>query len=315
VRKRIVGALGAVVLFVLAAPALSFGQAAPAQPSLQSLLHKIVVAQTQDLSEFVGELVALDSDRVQLVSPSGVILMIARDRLKSIHEADPVQLQTLQIQDAASTTLLTVPTAFPMRPGSLLVSDTELVGVTASYGLTRYLSLWGGATFTGTALNVRLAADLAQGFVGVSAGSFVGVNWFGSLTDLIIPYASASFGSVKANVTVGLGGVLTLDTSLPLGVDLAAFAVVLGGRLPLFPSVALVTENWLILPYDPFLGTITDSMTVVAAAAVRFEGSRLSLDVGLALPFTMDPTGIQGAFGFFTSVFPVPLLGATYRIY
>jgi len=312
--KRIAACV-VLALLLLHLPPLAFSQTDTEEFSpFGSLQNKQVVVQTQDRREFFGQLVDVREDRIELADAGGVVVQIMREQVKSIREVEPRQLESLQFQDASSSRLIMVPTAFPMEPGSLLISNVEIVGVTASYGLTRHLSLWGGATFTGTALNVRLSAELAEGLVGISLGSFFGFNWFGSLTDLIIPYASASIGSVKANLTGGMGLVMTMDTYLPLGIDLNGFTVVVGGRLPLIRSTALIFENWLILPYDPFFGKITRSMTAVLAAVIRFPGNRLSWDVGLALPFTVDPDGIQGLFGLFSSVFPVPVLSATYRI-
>ena len=303
------------VLLVLALPPLAFSQTDQAESfPLESLLNKQVIVQTQDRREFLGQLVDVHEDRIELADAGGVVVQIMRERVKSIQEIKQRRLASLQLQDASASRLIMAPTAFPMEPGTLLISNIELVGVTASYGLTRNLSLWSGATFTGTAVNVRLSSELADGLVGISLGSFIGVNWFGSLTDLIIPYASASIGSAKANLTGGIGGAMTMDTHLPLGIDLNAFVVMAGGRLPLFRSTALIFENWLILPYDPFFGTITQSMTVITAAVIRFPSTRLSWDIGLALPFTVDPDGIQGLFGWFSSVFPVPILSVTYRI-
>ncbi len=309
-----VGVCVVLFLFGLAVPPLVFSLEDQAEPSsIESLLNKQVIVKTYDRREFFGQLVNVNDDRIELVNASGVVVQIIKERVKSIHEVEPRRLASLQPQDAASGRLIMAPTAFMMEPGTLLLSNVEVVGVTASYGLTRNLSVWGGATFAGTALNVRFSAELARGVVGLSLGTFVGINWFGNLTDLLIPYGSVSFGSVKANFTGGMGFVTTMDTHLPLGIDFNAYAVVVGGRLPLFKSMALIFENWLLLPYDPFMGTFTQSMTVILAAVVRFPGTRLSWDVGLALPFTADPDGIKGIFGWFSSVFPIPLLSVTYR--
>ncbi len=298
------------VLLTALFPASAFGQSDQFTP----FVNKQVWVETSNGGTFRGELLEAGDDRVQVVNADGIILQIPRDRIRSIHEIQQSANGSPALEDAASDRLITVPTAFPMEQGRLQMSNIEIVGVTASYGLTRNFSLWGGATFTGTALNARFAFDLAHGSAGISVGSFVGVNWFGSLTDLIIPYSSFSIGSASRNVTVGVGGIFALSTDLPMYLDFTSFVFVLGGKLPLSSGLALVTENWLLLPYDTFLNAFDEDPTLLPALVLRFTGSRLSWDIGLAVPFTVDPSGFLGAFGLFNAVYPIPLASITYRI-
>jgi hypothetical protein len=293
-------------------PATAFGRADETAPEPYSFLNKQVWLETTNGFTVWGELTWVDGEKLEIVNADGITIQIDRDRVKSIVRIAPSNERRLPPFDAASNRLLLLPTAFPLAQGQLLVSNTDLVSVSASYGITNNFSLWGGATPIGTAISGRFSFELINGVFGVSMGSYVFFNPLGSMTDFVVPFAITSIGSGSFNLTVGLGGIFTMTTNLPISFDFVSVAVVLGGIIPLSSTVGILTENWLLLPYDTLYYAFDQTPTCIPILVVRISGSRLSWDFGLALPFTFGPTG--QVIGLFGPLFPLPVLGLTYRI-
>ena len=281
----------ALVVLTASLPAAAFGQSDETAPEPFSLLHNQVWLETTNGATFWGELIRVDDEKLEILNTDGIIVQIDRERVRSIVKITPSNERRLPPFDAASNRLMLLPIAFPLAPGQLLVSNTDLVSVSASYGITRNISLWGGATPVGTAINARVSFEIARGVIGVSMGSYVFFNPLGSMTDFVVPFAITSIGSGSFNLTVGLGGIFTMTTNLPISFDFVSVAVVLGGIIPLSSTVGILTENWLLLPYDTLYDAFGQTPTCVSVLVVRISGRRLSWDLGLALPFTFGPTG------------------------
>jgi hypothetical protein len=127
---------------------------------------------------------------------------------------------------------------------------------------------------------------------------------------LFIPYFLASFGSENRNLTVGAGGAVSFANPAPSAfLDYAALVVVLGGKLPLSSTTAIITENWVVFP--DFQTTAPDPTIVMAfpTAVFRIAGNRLSWDIGATFPFEARSSGVRATLGF-----PMPILTVTYRI-
>jgi hypothetical protein len=78
--------------------------------------------------------------------------------------------------------------------------------------------------------------------------------------------------------------------------------VVLGGKIPLSSTTALITENWFVIPPNP------QELVILPAVVFRIAGNRLSWDIGATYPMTVTSTS-------FSSLgFPIPILTLTYRI-
>ncbi len=216
-------------------------------------------------------------------------------------------------QDAAANRLIVMPTGFPMERGEFHVTDQEIIIVTASYGLTDYLTLWGGVSIPGMVLSGRLSVTPTPS-VGLSAGAFLGVEWFEGYT-LVLPYALASFGSPEHNATVGGAGIFTLWPREEVGYSGAVLAI--GGRTVLTPTAALVGEMWTIWPKPDGIRPAAVPLVFTPAGVFRIAGNRLSWDLGAVVPLFLryyEGDGFSlGGVGDDT-VIPIPIVSVTYRI-
>jgi preprotein translocase subunit YajC len=277
---------------------------------LDDSLNKMVRVETIGGGTFQGELLKVQEDRIELLNGDGIILQISRKEIKGVVEINPEKGENLYFQDASANRLIVIPTGFGMEEKEFHIADIEILGITSSYGLSRNFSVWAGVSIPGAVFNARFSFTLADDFIGASVGSFVGLNWLGPLYSLFIPYLITSFGSENRNITVGAGGVFLLTTSPSSSFDFVSLAAVIGGKFPLSSTAALITENWIILPYS--MTAFADTAMLFPAVAFRIAGNRLSWDIGVTVPVTVGVSGIQSLFGQY--YIPIPILSLTYRI-
>jgi hypothetical protein len=293
-----------------AEPGLDAGAAVPAE----ELVGRAVRVETDGGGIFQGTLVLADPERLELVQSDGQIVAVSRGQVRRLQEIPADKGVRAFYQDSASNRLIFAPTGFAMEPGELHITDTELVFVTASYGLNDYLSFWGGISPLGALASVRGILPLGGRFA-VSAGAFVGLEWLLGLTDqpvagLLLPYLLASWGEPQNNLTVGTAWALTVDGAN--GVQSFGLVAVVGGKIVLTATTALVSENWLIWG-ERGEGTGWDAIPLCGffGVAFRIAGGRLSWDIGAIMPLGFDGgvTGLAGG-----PFVPLPWLSVTYRI-
>jgi hypothetical protein len=208
---------------------------------------------------------------------------------------------TAEPADPNYSRLLFAPTGRPLRKGDGYFSDHELVFPGFSYGLTDNVSVSGGvSTIPGLGLSEQLVYFSPKIGVGlsdraaVSVGALLaGVGGAGDdLGTLGIAFAVGTFGSRDHSLTAGLGlaremGDRFADTE-PI--------LMVGGQTRLSRSIALVSENWLVLDGEVSLSEQPFGL------ALRFFHGRLSADVGVVLVGELLDEG-----------FPLPWVSFTYH--
>jgi hypothetical protein len=197
--------------------------------------------------------------------------------------------------------LMFAPTGRPLRQGDGYFSDHELVFPGFAYGLTDHVSLSGGvSTIPGLGFSEQLVyfspkvgLELSRR-AAVSIGALVaGVGGSDDdLGSLGIAFAVGTFGSRDHSLSAGFG------LARELGDRFAATEpiLMLGGQTRLSRSIALVSENWLVLDGDVPLSEQPFGL------ALRFFNGRLSADVGVVLVGELLEEG-----------YPLPWVSFTYH--
>ena len=205
-----------------------------------------------------------------------------------------------RFDDPNETRLMLAPTARPMRRGEGYFSSHELVFPGFGYALTDNVSLAGGlSAIPGLGLSEQLAyvspkigVQLSDRAALALGGLLAGVPGSGDdLGTIGVGYALGTFGTRATSLTVGVGFLRELGDRYASTEPLVMF----GGQHRLGRSVAVVSENWLILDGEvrwneqPF------------GLALRFFNERLSADVGVVLIGEVLEEG-----------YPIPWVSVTY---
>ena len=196
--------------------------------------------------------------------------------------------------------LMFAPTGRPLRQGDGYFSDHELVFPGFSYGITDNVSVSGGvSTIPGLGLSEQLVyfspkvgfelSDRAAVSIGALAAGVGGDDDLGTLG---IAFAVGTFGSRNHSLTAGLG------LARELGDRFADTEPILmiGGQTRLSRSIALVSENWLVLDGEVPLSEQPFGL------ALRFFNGRLSADVGVVIVGELVDDG-----------YPLPWVSFTYH--
>ena len=306
----------AVLLVILSCSSVCAQQSLTSNVDLSGSIGRIVRVDTVGGGTFQGRLLKTEEDRIELLNADGLILQISRSEIKSALEIKPQGGVNPYFQDASSNRLIVIPTGFGMEEKEFHIADLEIIGVTASYGVSRHFSAWAGVSIPGFVVNARFSFSIANDFIGTSVGSFAALSW-APMTDsgmagqgLFIPYLITSFGSENENLTIGAGCVVTFNNSAPSDfLGFGALVAVLGGKLPLSSTTALITENWVIVPHYQTSPGDSAIVMVLPAVVFRIAGNRLSWDIGATYPFEVYSAGVRSTLGF-----PLPILTLTYRI-
>lgn len=283
----------------------------PAESLLQelSLAGKMVIVKTSGGGSFRGLLLGSSADRLELVDGEGRIVALARSSVISCEAIDLSRDQAEYFQDSASNRLIVMPTGFAMDKGELHVASQEIIAITMSYGISDHLSLWAAVSFPGGLVNLRWAFQPAEK-TAISAGALVGLNWLD--TGLLgLPYVLASFGHENRNFSVGAGMPFLWTSSGGLYANAAV--ATLAGKIIVSPTSSVVTENWIVFHESEADGWW--AATVLPAVVFRIAGERLSWDIGLVIPLTVDPGAADFVSGLADgTLIPIPLLSVTYRL-
>jgi hypothetical protein len=305
------------VLLALVATGAAAEEAAPGavtDAAIERSIGRPVRVQTAGGGSFQGLLLAVADDRIEVQESDGRIVAIGRDQVTSLQEIPEGRGVRAFYQDSAANRLIFAPTGFAMEPGELHVTDTELIVVTASYGLNDHLSFWAGVSPLGAVASARGILTFGDTFA-LSAGAFVGLEWLLGLTGqpvtgLLLPFVLASWGEPENNATAGCAWALTADGAN--GVQSFGLVAVVGGKLVLTATTALISENWLVWG-ERYYESGWDAVPLAGlfALAFRIAGDRLSWDIGAVAPLAFDG-GVTGLFG--GEFVPLPWLSVTYRI-
>lgn len=198
----------------------------------------------------------------------------------------------LYVSDPNASRYLYGPSAFMLKQGQGYFAQKELLFSSIAYGVTDWLTLQTGgvipAWFVEDGFNLIGALKLGTSitdFVHVAAG----------VQSFFLPTEEAAAGLAFASLTLGVrDGNVTVSGGLPFsyrdGSRITGDALLtLSASMRISPSMALVTENWLILGQD----------FVVGSVAGRFFGDRLATDVGVIVVSDVE--------------FPIPWLGFAYN--
>ena len=219
-------------------------------------------------------------------------------------ESVPVDAETLTRRpDPNYSRLMLLPSGRPLRKGDGFFSVHGLVypGVAAfpgfTVGVTDNVSLAGGVSMIpGVGLSQQLFfVSPSVGFtfsdtVAVTFGAFLADSGEDGIDPFGLGFAVATFGKPRASLSVGFAAARELDSygrTDPI--------LIVGGQVRLARSVALVTENWLMLDGAPV-------SQQPYGFAVRLFGERLSADIGLVLVAEELDDGI-----------PIPWISFTYH--
>jgi hypothetical protein len=307
-------ALVGVMMLVLGSVHAAADEDEEVDAAIERSIGRPVRVQTLGGGSFQGVLLSVTRDRLEVLESDGEIVTLSRGQVRALQEIPGGEGMRAFYQDSASNRLIFAPTGFAMEPAELHVTDTELIVVTASYGLNDYLSFWVGISPLGAVASARGILPLGDS-VALSAGTFVGLEWLLGLTGqpvtwLLMPYALASWGEPENNLTIGCAWALAADRLN--GLQSYGGVAVVGGKLVLTATTALVSENWLIWG-ERFPGDGWDPIPLAGlfAVAFRIAGDRLSWDIGAIAPLGFDG-GVTGLFG--GEFVPLPWLSVTYRI-
>jgi len=238
-----------------------------------------VVVELKDGGRLIGRVLREDDSVVRLRTNAGLELDVPREAIASLRPAGERRAEPERL-DPNYSRLMFGPTGRPLRKGDGYFSDYELLFPGVAVGLTDNLSLAAGmSTIPGAGFDEQVfyvSPRLGHRFsdtVSASVGGLYATLRYdeGERDSLGILFGVGTFGGAKRSLTVGLG----LADALEGGFDPTPILMV-GGTVTLNRHVALVSENWFVLGRDVDLGEQP------LGAAVRFFGSRVSADVGLA---------------------------------
>ena len=293
-QRRLITALLFASIFLLL-PVRTSAQAEAQSDSLVSVA-------LNDGTTMQGRIIQEREDTITIVTLGGLEVKIPRSSVVSI---EPIRGRVvggrLYRTDPNYSRLLLSPTGRPLHKGDGYFSDFWVFFPGVAYGLTENVSMLAGMTILpGLGLDEQLyyvaprIGTRASDNVAVSAGAL----YMTLLTEGIsggIVFGVATFGQEDKSFTAGLG----LPYLKEEGRDFA-FAenpiLMLGGNVRLGNSIALVTENWLILGDGFDLGEQPFTL------ALRFIGERIAVDAGVLVVGSILDEG-----------FPVPLLSFTYN--
>jgi hypothetical protein len=294
------------------------------QPELAELIGEPVRIDTEGRGNFQGILLSVGPDRVEIEGSDGEITQISRRTITEVQVIASDAKGRSFYQDSAANRLLVIPTGFAMEPGEFHIADQELVVVTGSYGLGDHVSFWAGISPVAAVFSGRFIATIAETFA-ISVGSFAGLEWVGTTSSafsgMVLPYGLASYGKSNNNVTIGGGPAFFLSTDT--GLETVGAVAVLGGKLVLTATTALVTENWVVWGKRYSLAALEPRwdalpLFIVPGLVFRIAGMRFSWDIGAVLPLqsyydvesNRDRIGGLGG-GVWI---PIPWISVTYRI-
>jgi len=229
---------------------------------------RVVSITTNDGSTFVGRVVAVHPESVDLQTSAGrvTIAFATMKPLSSIGEAG----HEGWFENPNQTRLFFAPTARMLKKGQGYFSDYEVLFPGVSFGVTDNISIGGGVSLLPVGIDNQVAYATPK--IGVSLSPRVSVA-VGALV-AAVPREDP-IGAVYSVGTVGDG-----DASVTGGVAYgfagrkfsSEFAVLVGGEKRVSRRIALVTENY-------FVPSSVGEPLV--SGGVRFMSEKLTVDLAL----------------------------------
>jgi hypothetical protein len=267
----------------------------------------VVSVVLKDGTTLVGRVAEEDATHLTVQTLEGLSVRVPRASIVSLREKPAARAGSFERPDPNYSRLMFAPTARPLRKGEGYFSDHYVLFPGVAYGVTDQLSLSGGVSVApgiglseqvfyispklGFEVSQKLSLALGAAYAGQAEGEGAAVA-----------FGLATFGQPQKSLTAGLGFAGHRDEEYDRRGDSIGRVwrwrdkpiLMLAGSVQLSNSIALVSENWLLLGEklsdQPF------------GLALRFFGERLSADVGVILVGAVIEEG-----------FPVPWLSVSYH--
>ncbi len=287
-------------VLVFASVLLLLSERVHAQEEVQP--DSLVSITLNDGTTLRGRIVQEDADTISMVTLGGLAVKIPRSSVVSIERIrGRVVGGQFYRSDPNYSRLLLSPTGRPLRKGEGYFSDFYIVLPGIAYGLTDNVSVLAGVSLIpGLGLNEQLfyvaprIGTQASDAVAVSAG----VLYMTLLEEGIsggIVFGVGTFGEEDKSFTVGIGLPYLKEKGQEFQFGENPI-LMLGGNVRLSGSIALISENWLILGDNFDLGQQPFTL------ALRFFGERIAVDLGAIMVGELIKEG-----------FPIPLLSFVYH--
>lgn len=284
------------------------GLAASAQQPKQSFPTDAVLSVSlKDGTILVGRIAEEDVTHLTVLTLEGLTIRIPRSSIVSMRETAPPAAGQFTRSDPNYSRLMFAPTARPLRRGDGYFSDHYVAFPGVAYGITDHFSLSGGMSivpfvgldeqvfYASPKIGFEVSEKLARGAGAAYAGG-------GGEGGVGIAFALATVGRPEKSFTAGIGFAGSRESEYDIRMRISRDVwkwrdkpiLMLGGSVQLSNSVALVSENWLLLGEK-----LSDQPFGVA---LRFFGDRISADVGMIFVGEVIEEG-----------FPVPWLSFSYH--
>lgn len=230
---------------------------------------RVVAITTNDGSTFVGRVVAVRSDALDLQTSAGRVT-IAFSTMKPVSTIGAPGREDW-FENPNKTRLLFAPTGQMLKKGEGYFSDYQVLFPGVAYGLTDNISIGGGISLVPAGIDNQLF------YVTPKVGFSVSPKLHLALGAIVasVPGERSSFGAAY-----GVGTVGDADASVTSGIaygfagrDFSSeFAVLFGGEKRLSRRIGLVTENYFV----PSSVGIS-----IVSGGVRFMSEKLTVDLAL----------------------------------
>ena len=267
--------------------------AAPAQPAPgpaqaagapQRAFVKVIMKSGQ---EYEGWVVSQTADTLVLDLSGGGQMTMPMSSVASITERKEVSVRAggeVWPEDRNRTRYLMAPSGFMLRAGEGYFSQKELLFSEVGYGVTDWLTLSvGGAIpfwFVSNGFNAIGGLKL-----GVSVTEILHLAASGSIWWIPGSDPAVTFGLVTGTVTIGTTNLnLSLAASFPYSLttgaqDMGDLIIIVAGNWRLSRTLALVTENWILVNSTAWDATVP----MINSLVLRIFGDRIAVDVGLLI--------------------------------
>jgi len=231
---------------------------------------RVVAITTIDGSTFVGRVVAVRADAVDLQTSAGKVT-IAFATMKPVSTIGTPGHEDW-FENPNQTRLFFAPTGQMLKKGEGYFSDYEVLFPGVAYGVTDNISIGGGISLIPAGIDNQLFYVTPK--VGVSLSPKLHVA-LGAIAAFVPGENNGNVGAIYGVGTAGDG-----DASVTGGVAFgfvgrdvnSEFAVLIGGEKRLSRRIGFVTENYFV---PSSLGT------PIVSGGVRFMSEKLTVDLAL----------------------------------
>jgi hypothetical protein len=219
----------------------------------------LVTVYLKDGNDVTGFIMSQDSISIVLKTKSKIVMTLPKNQIVKISrpKIDYINGDYFE-QDANDARLFLAPTARPIRPNSLLISDVEVFFPMVGFGIANIFSVMGGVSllpYTKEQLvyiNAKVT-PLHIKYLDVSAG-FIYMNFTSNAEGLKIGYSGATIGTNRYSFSTGIGIAFEKNSSQsPL--------FIIGGDVLITSGNKFILENWIFTykeaPVITFFGART----------------------------------------------------------